>query len=169
TAGHRAAFHVPTAQNTIEAGLSRLLLGVAMPADGGTVGGVVPNEVESTDIDLLGALAELLHRLRAGIERPAGARSGEEWTTGLAALVTAIACPEHEWQRSGFARALARVARAGGAPASVADFREILHDLARPRSSAVNLSTGAMTVATLVPMRSIPHKVVCLIGLDDGA
>ncbi|HLR56952.1 MAG TPA: exodeoxyribonuclease V subunit gamma [Beutenbergiaceae bacterium] len=168
TAGHRAAFHVPTAQNTIEAGLSRLLLGVAMPVDGGTVGGVVPNEVESTDIDLLGAFAELLHRLRAGIERLEGARSVEEWTTGLSDLVTAIACPEHEWQRSGFARALARVARAGGAPASVADFREILHDLARPRSSAVNLSTGAMTVATLVPMRSIPHKVVCLIGMDDG-
>src|SRR5690625_4148126 len=168
TAGHRAAFHVPTAQNTIEAGLSRLLLGVAMPAEGGTVNGVVPHEVESTDIDLLGAFAELLHRLRVGIERLEEATSVEEWTTGLADLVAAIARPEHEWQHSGFARALARVARAGAAPASVADFREILQELARPRSSAVNLSTGAMTVATLVPMRCIPHKVVCLIGMDDG-
>ena len=25
-----------------------------------------------------------------------------------------------------------------------------------------------MTVATLVPMRSVPHRVVCLLGLDDG-
>src|SRR5699024_8658086 len=136
TAGHRAAFHVPTAQNTIEAGLSRLLLAVAMPVDDGTVAGVVPNEVESTHIDLLAALAELRPRLRAGSERLEGSRSVEEWTPGLSDLVTAIACPEREWQRRGFARALARVARAGGAHASVADFREILHDLAGPRSSA---------------------------------
>ena len=26
-----------------------------------------------------------------------------------------------------------------------------------------------MTVCTLYPMRSVPHRVVCLLGLDDGA
>ena len=32
-----------------------------------------------------------------------------------------------------------------------------------------NFCTGHLTVCTLVPMRSIPHRVVCLLGLDDGS
>ena len=28
---------------------------------------------------------------------------------------------------------------------------------------------GTLTVCTMVPMRSVPHRVICLLGLDDGA
>ena len=28
--------------------------------------------------------------------------------------------------------------------------------------------TGHLTICTLVPMRSVPHRVVCVMGLDDG-
>ena len=31
-----------------------------------------------------------------------------------------------------------------------------------------NFRTGTLTVCTMVPMRSVPHRVVCLVGLDDG-
>lgn len=167
TARHREAFQVPTSQNTVDAGLARLLLGVTVP-DGTTVGGTFPQEVESTQIELLGALTELLHRLQSGVDRLESAQTVEAWVEGLTDLIHAIARPEHEWQLSAFTRALTRTARAEAAPATVTDFREILHELARPRASTANLSTGAITVATLVPMRSIPHKVVCLIGMDDG-
>ena len=34
---------------------------------------------------------------------------------------------------------------------------------------AAGYETGAVTVCALVPMRSIPHQVVCIVGLDDGA
>ncbi|MCB0947041.1 MAG: exodeoxyribonuclease V subunit gamma, partial [Mycobacterium sp.] len=30
-----------------------------------------------------------------------------------------------------------------------------------------NFRTGTLTVCTMVPMRSVPHRVVCLVGLDD--
>ncbi len=36
------------------------------------------------------------------------------------------------------------------------------------RPTRANFRTGTLTVATLVPMRSVPHRVVCLLGLDDG-
>src|SRR5699024_4635792 len=36
------------------------------------------------------------------------------------------------------------------------------------RPVADNRAPGGVTVATVVPMRPIPHKVVCLIGMDDG-
>ncbi|MGH8992852.1 MAG: exodeoxyribonuclease V subunit gamma, partial [Acidimicrobiia bacterium] len=31
-----------------------------------------------------------------------------------------------------------------------------------------NFRTGHLTICTLVPMRSVPHRVVCLLGLDDA-
>ena len=36
------------------------------------------------------------------------------------------------------------------------------------RPTRANFRTGVLTVSTLVPMRSVPHRVVCLLGLDDG-
>ena len=39
----------------------------------------------------------------------------------------------------------------------------------RGRPTRANFRTGSLTMCTLVPMRSVPHRVVCLIGLDDGA
>src|SRR5699024_2804098 len=36
------------------------------------------------------------------------------------------------------------------------------------RPTRANFRTGTLTVCTLTPMRSVPHRVVCLLGLDDG-
>ena len=36
------------------------------------------------------------------------------------------------------------------------------------RPTRANFRTGHLTICTLVPMRSVPHRVVCLLGLDDG-
>src|SRR6201999_3397532 len=36
------------------------------------------------------------------------------------------------------------------------------------RPTRANFRTGNLTACTLVPMRSVPHRVVCLLGLDDG-
>src|SRR6202020_3386704 len=35
------------------------------------------------------------------------------------------------------------------------------------RPPRANFRTGHLTVCTLTPMRSVPHRVVCLLGLDD--
>ena len=45
----------------------------------------------------------------------------------------------------------------------------LLGDRLRGRPSRANFRTGHLTVCTLVPMRSVPHRVVCLLGLDDGS
>jgi exodeoxyribonuclease V gamma subunit len=36
------------------------------------------------------------------------------------------------------------------------------------RPTRANFRTGHLTVCALTPMRSVPHRVVCLLGLDDG-
>ena len=51
---------------------------------------------------------------------------------------------------------------------SPADVRALLADRLRGRPTRANFRTGHLTICTLVPMRSVPHRVVCLLGLDDG-
>ena len=52
-------------------------------------------------------------------------------------------------------------------PLELADVRALLADRLRGRPTRANFRTGHLTVCTLVPMRAVPHRVVCLLGLDD--
>ena len=47
------------------------------------------------------------------------------------------------------------------------DVRAVLGDHLAGRPTRANFRTGTLTVATLLPMRSVPHRVMCLLGLDD--
>ena len=46
--------------------------------------------------------------------------------------------------------------------------RALLSDRLVGRPTRANFRTGTLTVCTMVPMRSVPHRVICLLGLDDG-
>ncbi|MGV7320324.1 hypothetical protein PJH10_29485, partial [Mycobacterium kansasii] len=48
------------------------------------------------------------------------------------------------------------------------DVRALLTRHLSGRPTRANFRTGTLTVCTMVPMRSVPHRVVCLVGLDDG-
>src|SRR5581483_8904844 len=79
------------------------------------------------------------------------------------------------WQRRELQRILDDIAgeSAAAGPSSrpeleLADVRVLLADRLRGRPTRANFRTGHLTVCTLVPMRSVPHRVVCVLGLDDG-
>ena len=44
----------------------------------------------------------------------------------------------------------------------------MLTEAFRGRASRANFRTGTLTMCTMLPMRSVPHRVVCLLGVDDG-
>jgi exodeoxyribonuclease V gamma subunit len=48
------------------------------------------------------------------------------------------------------------------------EVRALLADRLRGRPTRASFRTGHLTICTLVPMRSVPHRVVCVMGLDDG-
>ena len=50
----------------------------------------------------------------------------------------------------------------------LSEARSLLSERLKGRPTRANFRTGDLTVCTLVPMRSVPHRVVCLLGLDDG-
>lgn len=176
-APHRADFGLESyVANTWEFGLDRLLAGVAMSEDAGTwLDKTLPlDDVGSGDIDLVGRLAEFVDRVRAVTDRLVGTHPLEHWLDALGAGVTALAdVPSDEsWQSGQVQRLLGQVretaAERRGVALRLPDVRALLADRLEGRPTRANFRTGTLTVATLVPMRSVPHRVVCLLGLDDG-
>jgi len=179
-AAGRAPFKLEQLEaNTWRAGLDRILLGAVMDEEGQRlVGGTLPlDDVDSGAIDLAGRVAELVDRLQAALD---GLRSGQPLANWVAAIATGAAAltatTEWEaWQRSQLERLLDDVlaegtvaGRASDAHLELAEIRALLADRLRGRPTRANFRTGHLTICTLVPMRSVPHRVVCLLGLDDG-
>ena len=72
------------------------------------------------------------------------------------------------WQRGQALRELEEATRGGeDTELRLADVRAMLTHALAGRPSRANFRTGELTVCTMVPMRSVPHRVVVLLGLDD--
>ena len=141
-------------------------LGTALPLD----------DVDSGDVDLRRPARRARRPARRGA-RPRCAASGPltAWIDALrrrrSTRLTATA-PADAWQ---LAQARAELAEAAAPPGARTTRRSRWPTSGRcwpsgcaGRPTRANFRTGTLTVATLVPMRSVPHRVVCLLGLDDG-
>ncbi|HEV7186432.1 MAG TPA: exodeoxyribonuclease V subunit gamma, partial [Blastococcus sp.] len=164
-------------QNTWETGLHRLMTGVAMAEHELLVGDVLPlDDVSSADIDLAGRLAELLARVHRCVEQLQDAGPVRERLTVLRDAVLSLSdtAPSDAWQLAQFERTIARVVAGVEAHAGpetevrLTDLRGMLDVESGARPTRANFRTGNLTVCTMVPMRSVPHRVVCLLGLEDG-
>lgn len=160
------------AQNTWRAGLDRVLLGVTTSEDQPVwLDLALPlDDVDSSDIDLAGRLAELLDRLEDVLSALTGEHPVGHWVETLAGALDTLTAtdPADAWQLGQARRELAEAAEGGTSPVRLADVRAMLADRLRGRPTRANFRTGNLTVCTLVPMRSVPHRVVVLLGLDDG-
>jgi exodeoxyribonuclease V gamma subunit len=179
-AAHRAPWKLASlATGTWRAGMDRLLLGVAMDEEGERLfGATLPfGDISSGEIDLVGRLAELVQRLAAVLDELKGPQAPRQWAQALARGTEGLAAPpaDDTWQGEQFRHALDDVAsEPAGAPfgpsaqLDLSEARALLADRLRGRPTRANFRTGDMTICTMVPMRSVPHRVVCLLGLDDG-
>ena len=176
-ADHRADFGLGSVvSHTWEFGLDRLLAGVAMSDDTGAwLDRTLPlDDVGSGQVDLAGRVVEMVRRLREVTDRLVGTHSLEHWLATLAEGLVALTsvAPADSWQSGQVQRELARVREAaaerGAVDLRLPDVRALLSDRLGGRPTRANFRTGTLTVSTLVPMRSVPHRVICLVGLDDG-
>ncbi len=162
--------------NTWRFGLDRILTGVAMSDDSQAwLGTALPlDDVGSNKVELAGRLAEYVARLRSVVNSLNGSRPLTEWidalTNGVATLTRVSA--GDSWQPGQLRREFANVLEQAGSRASTGmrlpDVRALLAGHLAGRPTRANFRTGTLTVCTMVPMRSVPHRVVCLVGLDDG-
>lgn len=162
------------AQGTLRAGLDRLLVGVALDSsDLTTIGGVLPvDNIESSSVSTVGALAELIARIERFSAAAREVRPAAEWANLLWTTVTEFAAVSgtEMWQMSAVVGVLADLAAAAGSAGgdlALADMRAALADRLRDASGRNAFGTGALTVCSLGAQRHVPHRVVFLLGIDE--
>ena len=166
----------PTGQHTWQFGLTRMLLGYAMHSDIGHWQGVLPYDESSGLIaELVGHLAELLMQLRRWRERLSAPKTLQEWLpmcrellgdffAGDAEAEAALALIEEQWQQAiGYG-----IQAEYGQAIPVSLLRDELRSALDQERISQRFLAGPINFCTLMPMRSIPFKVVCLLGMNDG-
>ncbi|WP_368302152.1 exodeoxyribonuclease V subunit gamma [Escherichia coli] len=165
-----------TGQHTWRFGLTRMLLGYAMESAQGEWQSVLPYDESSGLIaELVGHLASLLMQLNIWRRGLAQERPLEEWLPVCRDMLNAFFLPdaeteaamtliEQQWQ--------AIIAEGLGAQYGDAVPLSLLRDELALRLDQERISqrflAGPVNICTLMPMRSIPFKVVCLLGMNDG-
>ncbi|EOL1179626.1 exodeoxyribonuclease V subunit gamma [Escherichia coli] len=165
-----------TGQHTWRFGLTRMLLGYAMESAQGEWQSVLPYDESSGLIaELVGHLASLLMQLNIWRRGLAQERPLEEWLPVCRDMLNALFLPdaeteaamtliEQQWQ--------AIIAEGLGAQYGDAVPLSLLRDELAQRLDQERISqrflAGPVNICTLMPMRSIPFKVVCLLGMNDG-
>ena len=176
-------------QNTVRFALERLALGVLMPDPGGVAvvpaaggfGPAVPVDLPGRDqAERFGTLAEVCDRLQRLQQQLATPAPADAWRTRLEAVIDALCTvPESRaWQRTRVSTTLQELlpddetaAVAGAAtlefdPTSIAVMLREAFTLPRGGDRP---NTGAVTVCAMEPMRSVPFRVVAMIGMDDDS
>ena len=172
---HRTPYGVDFVHNTWRFGLDRILAGVALSDDSQSwIENTLPlDDVGSNSVELAGRLTEFVGRLQRVVDSLSGTRSLQDWLTALADGIRSITRVDDAdaWQDSQMEREFNDVCSHAGARAATAlrlpDLQALLHQHLAGRPTRANFRTGTLTVCTMVPMRSVPHRVVCLVGLDD--
>ncbi len=165
-----------TEQNTWMFGLQRLLMGYAMPQAQGVFAGVLPlDAVEGSDAVVLGKLLGFVERLTFWRTCLQQQRSMSDWRDLLNQLLDDLFLPSQEDVR---ALQLVRDAVTGlyddvqqacfEEPVGQPVLLDALQDLLLQQSGGQRFLTGQVNFCTLMPMRSIPFKVVYLLGMNDG-
>ncbi|MEN3284720.1 MAG: exodeoxyribonuclease gamma subunit [Solirubrobacteraceae bacterium] len=181
-AAHRAPFKLDAlAAGTWRAGVDRLLVGVTMTEDEQRLfAGVLPlDDVDSGAIDIAGRFAEFVARVQASVDALSSPTTIRGWAAAIAAAADALtATTERDaWQRAELDRLLDDVVTEATTDAKgltsvtqlvPAEIRALLAERLEGRPTRANFRTGHLTICTLMPMRSVPHCVVCLLGMDDG-
>lgn len=166
-----------THENTWRFGLDRMLLGYAMDeADGMFEGVLACDGMQGDSARLAGVLADMLERLAMFRQAAAQERSLAGWSELVQGLLRSFFDPAEEdqyaWgrlQRCAARPALLQQQAGCERPVAFEVLRELLaQELARARHPA-GFFSGSVTFAEMQPMRGIPFRVICLIGMNDRA
>ncbi|ALK97813.1 exodeoxyribonuclease V subunit gamma [Massilia sp. WF1] len=175
---HRAGLGLGSAgeQNSWLFGIRRMLLGYATGA-GPSFGDIEPYaEVGGLDAALAGALAELVESLLAWREQLDAVLTPAEWGQRARALMARFFRARDDQDRM-MLNQLEEALQCWleicenalfDEPVPLGVMREAwLSELDQPALSHQFVS-GGVTFCTLMPMRAVPFKVVCLLGMNDG-
>jgi exodeoxyribonuclease V gamma subunit len=182
SAEHRAGLGLGVCgdDNSALFGVQRMLMGYACgadPVDDCVSLGVSPYpEVGGLDAELAGSLAHLLQALIDWWQTCSQSATPAQWAERCRAMLAALFKPRDDNDRNALA-ALDQALNDWVQACGEAGFAEAvplavtrsawLEALKAPRLEQ-RFRAGGVTFCTLMPMRAIPFKAVCLLGMNDG-
>jgi len=173
-ADHRLRGGFPDAAaepHTWRSGLERMLLGGLLPdaEPRPELGGAVPlADVPLADLPAIATLIRIFDVVLALDAAAATPRPVAGWCAAIEEAAFAL-CGADAAELVEPLRELRSLRDAAGAtPVPFADVREILTESLRSAAGRQPLRTGAITATSLVPLRDVPFRVVCIAGYDDG-
>ena len=159
-------------------GLDRLLLGVAMD-EGPTrsFGGVVPWDSAAVgERELLAKFIEFTESFMTSVDELTRPQDAESWRSAIGRamdrlLVTNDDSVDSQQQvRTALDELVVHVESVEMKRAFSPDAMEsVLRERIELQAGPSGFLGGRITCCAMVPMRSIPFRVVCLLGMDDGA
>jgi len=157
-------------------GIRRLLMGMLAPDSEMVVEHLLTiPDVEGQSTLTLGKLIDVIQLLGEFSTSLTVARTPSEWGRDLIALRDACFKPTREQDQSW--DLIAKVAADLAARCEEADYshkltlrqvRELLLNRFSSPDAGNHFMTGQVTVCSMLPMRSIPFKKVCILGLNDS-
>jgi len=181
-ASHRRmlGFEADLAANTWRSGLDQLIVGSTISGDGLSlaVGDVVPFVSSADEVAMTWQVAEILWRLESLMIESRTPRHRESWHALLADAASSLfeTSPDDAWQLRELEYLLGRSLGNGSpwnsAPQVELDFsdvRRLVEDTLAGSAGRPDFFRGGVTVTSTTPLRCIPHRVVCLLGMDQSA
>jgi exodeoxyribonuclease V gamma subunit len=159
-------------------GLSRLYLGYALPDEVlEPLGERLPvGAVDGDEAPALGAFWRFVHELRRLAQRLSQPLPAAQWRAALLEAAQALVAPEdaapHDWRA--LHRALNALdghmrAAAVEEPLCLPLVRAALLAQLDEGAAEAGVPTGQVSFASMAALRNVPFRVVCVLGLDDGA
>ncbi len=157
------------------AGLDRLLLGCALPAESPRLfAGLLPRGALAApdQLRLLGMLVEVLTQLFAAADALTAPRSLGQWVRDLLPWLERLFAADEDRER--LRAELLRLGEEaeGAAMGSMLPFavlRAHLRERLQQSDPQQPMLSGGVTFAAMVPMRSLPARVVALLGLNGDS
>ena len=174
---HRETLGLPAfEENTWQFGLQRLFMGMAMPENhGALVQDILPcQSFEGLDLEVLGKFAAFCHTLFLCLETLAGKKTIEKWCEALKKI--SILLMDRNYKNGEDLVFLSQTIDELKENAQKAEFSDLVsfevinshieHKLDQNISQG-NFLAGNITFCNIMPMRSIPFKIVVLMGMDE--
>ncbi len=165
-------------QNTWKAGIERLLLGYAMPGnDRKMFSGILPyDHIEGRDVNILGKFLKFLNRIFSCKESLGQARTLSDWHTFLVEIIEQFFAPDEDSERE--IQVLRRILEHLRIQENLSGYdklveidvvRSCLGNLLEHEHFGTGFISSGVTFCAMLPMRSIPFQVICLVGMNTNA
>ncbi len=174
SAQHKQELGLPEAsEHTWQAALERLLMGYAVGNDAEFIDGVLPyRDIEGSSAQALGGLSEFMNVLFRASKELKQPKTLGNWSKRLYVYADQLLQAASAIERQQLNELLEELsAGLDGVHDDTVELQVIiswLEGAVAERKSTHGFLRGQLTFCSMLPMRSIPFKVIALLGMNDG-